>query len=108
MNSMIPGISNIPSVGSRPLYRIGNVFSQSFDNSSITTINSETSSFKSIPHKILPNSSADYGVGLKYDTIINPIPNYLQNPYILKQRKMLHERKHIRSDKHDYINNTIC
>eukprot|EP00831_Metopus_contortus_P041452 TRINITY_DN32533_c0_g1_i2.p1 TRINITY_DN32533_c0_g1~~TRINITY_DN32533_c0_g1_i2.p1 ORF type:complete len:146 (-),score=25.31 TRINITY_DN32533_c0_g1_i2:128-565(-) len=96
--AMIPGINNIPSIGSRPTCRGGkeivntsfmNVPSSeprstrkinaSFDQRMFEEPKLDHASAKSV----IPSPSSAWG---KYNPITNPIPNFNQNPYIMRER----------------------
>lgn len=61
---MVPGIYNIASVGSKPIYRTGIMIAQSYSQ------------------KTLQNHSS--GSQTKFNTICNPIPLVMTNPYVIK------------------------
>lgn len=85
LTPMIPGLTNIPSVGSKPTCRGGKAIllsveslNKSFDVKQVATVPKTSSKIADLVK----------GGSVKYDPIINPIPNYIQNPYILKQKQM--------------------
>jgi len=65
--AMIPGIHNIASVGSRPIYRTGVIISSS-------------------PPLLSPKyiEAMEKRDTTKYNTITNPMQGITQNPYILR------------------------
>ncbi len=79
---LIPGISNISSVGSKPTCRSGR---------SVLT----TTGYASLSPPKQPLRSGDgerlqspLGMSVGYNPITNPIPNFSQNPYILRQKQL--------------------
>ena len=70
-NGLIPGLYNLASIGSRPIYRTGMMIAN-------------TSPIANNKFGEGPNSEGKI-VKQKYNTITNQIPYVTTNPYILKQ-----------------------
>lgn len=72
MNALIPGINNIPSVGSKPTCKVGK-----------TIVNN---SLMSIPKLKSPITNEEIPF---YNPITNPVPRFTDNPYIMKEKQLI-------------------
>ena len=66
---MIPGLYNLATVGTRPIYHTGVMITNSLNLGSAPHVQQES-------HKVLNN---------KYNPITNPIPTMTSNPYFLRE-----------------------
>jgi hypothetical protein len=80
VSGMVPGIYNLASVGSRPIYRTGVMITSNSPMGVSAKYVERTSDEK--------NERKE-----KYNTITNQIPQVTQNPYILKEMRKYNPQK---------------
>ncbi len=89
MSALIPGINNIASIGSRPTCRIGKVIAGSL----LTPIVSSKGMLAGVSRAGSSRGSAMSNSPLSrssiYNPISNPVPQFTQNPYIMRQRGVM-------------------